>query len=574
MIRRLDSALLISLAAVATVASSAWLAPGTAHACGGFFCNASTPVNQAAERIIFARAPSGAVTAVIQIQYTGPAERFAWMLPVAGSPEVAVSSNTAFQLLQSATNPSYLLTTTVEGSCRDDFLSGPSGSFADAGAVSFDAGPRRDDVTVVNQGSVGPYDFVVIAVDPAATDPAAIAVSWLRDNSYDVSDFGADRLSPYLMGGMNLLAFRLTKGNDTGSIRPVMLSFGNGAPSIPIRPTAVAASDDMGVMVWVLGDHRAVPVNYMSLELNEALINWINPSSNYNAVVTRAANEAGGQGFVTEMAGSSAPLVDTIFGGFMSAEWERIQTQDWTGREGMLLFDVLNTFGSYDGISDAIAATLPLPAGVTLAELLACPACYVDYSVTDIEGFEPADFLAAVTAQVIEPMERTRDLFSTSPYVTRLYTTMSADEMTRDPVFDFNPDLSDVSNQHNADRVIECSPSITQQQAPWRVHLPNGEVVRGRGTSWPFDASAGELPANARVVRVGTTGTGEVVEDNSAAIAEGLALHNDTIPRPRDPSERSWLCAASPGADAGDAGLGMLGLLVIGLLVAVRRRRG
>ncbi len=98
------------------------LSPERASACGGFFCDSSQPVNQSAERIIFTHDADGTVTAVIQIQYAGPAEEFAWVLPVAGSPEVNVSSNAAFTRLQLATNPQYQLTTRVEGTCRDGGL--------------------------------------------------------------------------------------------------------------------------------------------------------------------------------------------------------------------------------------------------------------------------------------------------------------------------------------------------------------------------------------------------------------------------------------------------------------------
>ena len=83
-------------------------------------------------------------------------------------------------------------------------------------------------------------------------------------------------LGSYLSGGMNLIAFRLTKGNAAGTIRPIRMTYASERPMIPIRPTAVAANDDMGVMVWVLGESRAVTVNYKTLELNESLINWLN----------------------------------------------------------------------------------------------------------------------------------------------------------------------------------------------------------------------------------------------------------------------------------------------------------
>lgn len=550
-----------ALAGVTLAGVAMLVAPPPAHACGGFFCNNSQPVNQQAERIVFSHNEDGTVTAIIQIQYSGPSERFAWMLPVAGNPDVAVSSNAAFQRLQFATNPQYTLNRTIEGTCGDGFGRGggfPTAAAGDGGAASDREGGG---VTVVNAGSVGPYDFVVINVEPSATDHAAIAVQWLQDNGYDISDFGAERIGPYLEAGMNLLAFRLTKGNDTGSIRPVMITFGSGLPSIPIRPTAVAATDDMGVMVWVLGAARAVPVNYMSLELNEALIDWINPNNNYNDVVTRAANEAGGQGFVTEMAGQAAPMAETIFAEWERSSWETYRTRDWTGLHGQLLNDVVNQF-NFDGMRDAIEATVPVPAGVAIDDLVACVGCYYNWSVTTIAGFDPAAFLAAVQTHVIEPMERTRELFTRRPYMTRLYTTMSADEMTKDPVFDFNAGLGDYSNQHTADQTVFCSPMVELQNAPWRVTLPNGEIIRGVGQSWPF--STGDMPSNSRVLRVGTEGSGEVVEDNTGAIRAALRDHNEAF------AERGGLCSVSHGASGGaPAGI----LFVLGAIAALVRRR-
>lgn len=554
---------LLSILVAIGVAS---LAPTRAAACGGFFCDNSQPVNQAAERIIFSRADDGTVTAVIQILYSGPSERFAWMLPVPGVPEIAISSNTAFARLQTATNPQYQLTTIVEGSCRgDSFVTSADRGGAADGAAGADAGVEGPPVTVVDSGAVGPYDYVIISVDSTVEDPAAEAVAWLRSNDYDVSEFGADRLGPYLEGGMNLLAFRLTKGNDAGAIRPVVIGFGSGLPSIPIRPTAVAATDDMGVMVWVLGPSRAVPVNYASLELNEALIDWINPNRNYNDVVTRAANEAGGQGFVTEMAGDAAPLGDTIFSASELDAWTAIRTSDWAGRHGDLLTRTMNRYAGFDGMREVLERTLPLPEGVTIEELLACPFCYLDGTAATIAGFDPTVYLAEVDRDVIQPMAATAALFRDAPFVTRLYTTMSADEMTMDPIFDFNADLGPYSNTHTADRIIECSPSISRFDAPWRVELADGTVVRGEGNTWPFSVDEGDLPANIRVRRIGNTGTGTVITDNSTAIAETIAEHNARIPR----------AVTDGGCSVGGGGssAGLLGLLFATAMLAFRRRR-
>jgi MYXO-CTERM domain-containing protein len=546
--------------------------PSPAHACGGFFCNNNQPVNQAAERIIFSKNDDGTVTAVIQIMYQGPSEEFAWLLPVQGEPEVNVSSDVAFQRLQQATNPAYRLNTTVEGSCRSRFSGsspiarGGSAGSADAGAPESDG---NNSVRVVGEGSVGPYDYVTISVDNPDSEAVDVAIEWLRDNEYDVPDLGRETLGPYLASGMNLLAFRLTKGSDTGSIRPVRVRFGQGAPMIPIRPTAVAATDDMGVMVWVLGEHRAVPVNYKSLELNQALINWFNPGSNYNQVVTAAADEAGGQGFVTEMAGDASSLTDVVYPERIRTNWQSIQQQDWSDRHGELLQTVARNFTGWDGLRDVIRETVPRPDGVTEDEFLQCPLCYYDASNMTIEGFDPQAFLSSMQINVVEPVEGTQALFENRNYVTRMYTTMSADEMVKDPVFDFNADLGDKSRRHVADQTIHCSPSVTRQEAPWTIQLPQGGTVQGSGRSWPFDTSSDEMPANRRVRAIGTEGQGEVVEDNVASISAALDRHNARAPAPT----ASGGCTVGHSSDHVAPAAGLSLLVAVALGVTRRRRR-
>ena len=419
-------------------------------------------------------------------------------------------------------------------------------------------------VTVVDEGSVGPYDYVNITINPDAADLVGVALEWLRTNGYDVPEMGGDVLRPYLESGMNLLAFRLTKGNDAGSIRPVKLSFGPGLPSIPLRPTAIATQPDMGIMVWVLGESRAIPANYKSLELNEALINWISPNTNYNDVVTRAANEAQGQGFVTEMAGASAPLGETIWQSWEAGSWADIQSQDWSGREGQLL-NSLSNFAQLDGMRELLQDHLTVPDGVDEDDFYGCIGCYVDYDIADLPSLEPAALFAAMQSDVIDPILDTQALFERAPYATRLYTTMSAHEMTVDPVFDFNAELPTVSNTHVADRIIECSPSVLRSEAPWRIQLESGDVVRGEGTNWPFATDTSAMPANARVVRVGNTGSGEVVADNTGSISQALTTHNATV---LPPSVSGGGCSVSTGRHAA----GFFGVLAFGLL-ALRRRR-
>jgi hypothetical protein len=524
------TALGLSLGAVTLAASQ------PASACGGFFCSQAQPVNQAAERIIFSDNGDGTLTAIIQIQYEGPSENFSWVLPVSTALEpgqLAVASDLAFTRLQAATNPQFNLTTTVEGTCRG---SGALNAAADGAArpvaetcsdnpLLAQCGSAGGVVDVESSGVVGAFEYTVISVEAGVADPAAPARDWLTANGYDVTPEGAALLGPYLADGMHLLALRLTKGSDVGSIRPIQITYPASAPMIPIKLTAVAANQDMGVMTWTLGGSRGVPFNYNALELNEARINWFNAASNYGQVVNEAADAAGGQGFVTEFAGPSAQLADVV--------WPSSEEADWQGVKGAVyasfndLFQaVYQRYQGYNGFWDAVRRNVTLPEQVAFEDFKLCPGCYGD----DIE-FKPTEFLAAIDTEVLEPIRGVQKLIDRAPYATRLYSTLSAAEMTVDPLFVFNADLPDVNNVHSATRVTECNPSVYEYQANWHIEFPQGGVIRGTPEDvgqWP-DVVA-EQPANYQVLQLARSGEGEVVADNAEAIDGLLANYNESVP--------------------------------------------
>jgi hypothetical protein len=502
--------------AIAGIVAAAAVAPSRASACGGFFCSSANPVNQAAEQIIFVDNGDGTVTAVIQIMYQGPADSFAWVLPVPGVPDVQVSSDQALDALKQFTNPTYRLITTFGPGCSfpGSAASGSAGGFAPPGVPQDDSG-----VSVQASGAVGPYLYDVISVDPMLPDVADAAINWLTDNAYDVGDIGPDVLRPYLEEQLNLIAFKLQKGNSSGSIRPVMLTYESALPSIPIRPTAVAANDDMGVMVWLLSDARGIPENYKALELNEALIDWFNPNNTYNDVVTAAANEAQGQGFVTEYAGPTQTLFDnglSVFPDFQEQQWTAFSSQQHTDPIAMVQQAGQN-WSAWDGFDDALRAAVMLPDTIEFDDFRRCMACYISQpGVT----FDTTVYLRELYEKVIKPVADTQTLLESRPYITRLYTTMSADEMTMDPVFAFNPDLDDVSNVHTADQVIECvngSPT-----GPWTVSLAQGNTVRGTQTgTWPIDIDS--MPAALKIIEFGTSGQGITVVDNTPEVDDAMS---------------------------------------------------
>ena len=543
-------------------------APPSAQACGGLFCSSpNQPVNQAAERIIFSANGDGTVTAVIQIQYQGSASKFSWLLPISSVPteeQIGVGSNLGFQRLQTATNPQYTLTTRVEGTCKSgSFNSGRGPTSAGTGgatSVAVDGEAPGKGVTVEASGTVGAFDWTVISINASSSEPSDVAVEWLEANGYSVGEGAPGLIKPYLLEGLHLLALKLTKGSDVGSIRPLMLTYDAEKPMIPIKLTAVAANEDMGVMTWLLSDTRGVPQNYLALELNEARINWFNASSNYNAVVTAAADEAGGQGFVTEFAGKTSALPGVVWSSAEETQWQSFRTSLFSSFQQM--FDsAYGQWGQWDGFWDAARESITLPGTVVFADFQACPSCYS----SQIQ-LAPSAFFAALDKNVMKPMRDVQALFDRKPYVTRLYSTMSAAEMTVDPLFTFNPGLGDLSNVHNATRVIECDPSVDQFDAPWRIELPQGGVVRGGGSqvgTWPaFD----DQPSNTRIVRVSASGTGSVVEDNAQEIEASLSSYNSGQPARASSSSGCSTSGSSTGAGWGFA-------LALGALIGLKRRR-
>jgi hypothetical protein len=553
-----------------------------AEACGGFFCSQQQPVNQAAERIIFANNGDGTITAVIQIMYEGPSENFSWLLPISTVPEegdLGLASDVAFQRLQAATNPQFNLNTRVEGTCRNQFADRADGEQAvlrpadpcGGNSLLVDCeGPGS--VNLAASGVVGAFEWSAISVDAAVADPADAALQWLTQYGYDVTPESARLLGPYLADGMHLLALRLTKGADTGSIRPIKLTYAADAPMIPIKLTAVAANEDMGVMTWALSSSRAVPLNYHALELNEARINWFNAASNYGQVVNEAADDAGGQGFVTEFAGPSSQLADVVWQSGEEADWQSVK--NGTYRAFDQIFDATySRYSGWSGFWDAVRKSVTLEEGLAFEDFKACPGCYMDQV-----SFSPTAFLAAIEAEVIEPMRGVQELIDRAPYTTRLYSTLSAAEMTADPVFVFNPDMPDVSNVHQADRVVECDGSVFEFEAPWRIDFPQGTVIRGTPDdvgSWPTEVD--QQPANFRVSTLAAAGDGRVVDDNAETITGMLATYNATIPGPAmgpDGVMRSsgGACALTVGPGEGRPAAALL-LGLWGLLGAAWLRR-
>src|SRR5688500_1232454 len=113
--------MMVILSATAGIfGASALVHERSAEACGCFAPpDPSVPIVQAGERILFAMA-DGRGTAHIQVQYSGPASEFGWLLPMPSVPEISIGTDELFTQVINTTQPLYRLDREYRGDCWFD----------------------------------------------------------------------------------------------------------------------------------------------------------------------------------------------------------------------------------------------------------------------------------------------------------------------------------------------------------------------------------------------------------------------------------------------------------------------
>jgi hypothetical protein len=360
-----------------------WARP--AQACGGLFCQ-NSPVDQNAERIIFTDNGDGTVTAIIQIQYTGFAPDFSWILPMPSAisaedlavPETGMQ---AFLELEQLTNVQ-IIPPPVPETCS---------------SIEFEmmalAEPAEEaGVEVFASGEVGPFGFDVVGSE----DPTAM-IMWLRDNEYLVTEEMEPLIQVYVEEEFVFLAMKLLPDQGVQDIQPIQVTYESEKPMIPLRLTAVAANPDMAVLTWFFANEQAVPVNYAHMEIPDEDLRFFWPfgGNNYRQLIGQKANQFNGKAFLTEYAGPS------------------------------------NNFGFSDPLLN--------------------------------------------------------DLTARHPYLTRLNTVISPEEMTLDPIFEYDGSRTDVSNVRDLSNVKEDLYECERVDPLQETVNSLAESVLGEGQSNEFD---------------------------------------------------------------------------------------
>lgn len=568
------------------------VASGDALACGGLFCSSPLlPVEQTGERIVFALdEEAGKVEVQVQIAYEGPAEAFAWVVPMPEPPAIGIATQELFDALDRTYGPTFRLTFDLEGCDVPDADTG--GGFAGGGGGSGGGGggglPGGDGVEVFSEALVGPYATAVLRADTPE-----LLLTWLDDNGYLVPADVGSALAPYVSGGSWFVALRLQKDRDVGELAPIRLTYAASEAVIPITLTRVAATPDMGLIVHVLGSGRAVPDNYLHVVPNPFRIDWWNQGANYQALVGEAADEAGGQAFATDYAGTPDALEGTLVwpGRFDEAALRAAGSPEElvaaVARQGFVRDEALiAVLERHLGDVGELWPASPWDTGLPSDTALVIPDTDTDADTDADTGllpvdppFDPDPVVDELVASFIEPLRHAEALLARHPWLTRLSSSMSPVEMTQDPLFVLNEDMGDVPARRVATLLEVCD--LTGESDTWleidgvRVPLPAGSGGLGGGGVARTWLDAVYDFAALRIEDTSARGEPVVIVDRADAFAAPPPPEGsdplDVHPPWGVADDADGACGCASTAPGGGAGLAFL---AIGLLARRRGARG
>ena len=253
-----------------------------ALACGGFFCDTpppdpydptvELPVAQSGEQIVFG-VDDGTVTAHVLISYEGDADAFAWVLPVPGEPDVFLSSERLFQVprRRPPRRPCALdelgdrlllpRRPTTSTPTADTDADTDSDTDADADA---DSRCRRPSRWSRSRPSARTTRSCSQADD--ARRPRRLAPGQRVRRAGQLRRRGAAlrRARDELPGA------QAREGQRRRRHRADRPRWPGERPSIPLSLTAIAATADMPVTVYLVGPGRGVPLSWLHVELTRS----------------------------------------------------------------------------------------------------------------------------------------------------------------------------------------------------------------------------------------------------------------------------------------------------------------
>jgi hypothetical protein len=230
-----------------------------------------------------------------QIKFSGAAADFAWVLPIKGTVQVGISSDSLFEAIDKLTTTTIVAPTLPPcpgpPSCPYDHggggSSGSAGFSGSSGAGSSSGGAAPPPVTVLSQSTVGPYDQVQLQ----STDPTALN-NWLTAHGYVIPANAQSIITAYVSDGFDFLAVRLAPGSGVNAMVPISVTTPGAGLTLPLRMVSAGTGSTVGLTLWVLGSGRYEPMNFPHFTIDPATLTWDFATYQSDYATTRASLEA------------------------------------------------------------------------------------------------------------------------------------------------------------------------------------------------------------------------------------------------------------------------------------------
>lgn len=422
-----------------------------------------------------------------QIEYAGNPEEFAWVLPVKPGATLEVAQDAWFEMLDGGTATAVF---SKPVRCPPDvppigFNGCQSGGDASA---SFDGGePPPPSVTVVSQGTVGPYETVTLSTE----QPGALG-DWLDSHGYVIPDEMQPTIDAYVEEDFDFIALRLIPGNGVNMMQPVRVIMPAGQMTLPLRMVAGGTGATTAINLFVIGEGRYEVQNVPNLLIDRSQVTWnyATNDTNLNALRALAFEDSGGVGWLTSYAlpgtfASTRPDEAAAWGG---ATVTYRTPQGWAVNTLAELYEVLTSGPPPEAVSGSgmgLLPTEPCIAAIRTAftkGLTVVDNCDEDGVCADLGPDEIAKSELVCDEGADDLAVAFTGMRMSDVWLTRLDAELSRAAFESDLVLQAAADQSELDSRFTAERYIAhpCGPVVTTasvigtSSAP---RLPGGVAV-------------------------------------------------------------------------------------------------
>ena len=158
-------------------------------------------------------------------------------------------------------------------------------------------------VTVVHEGTVGPYETVTLRSE----DPQALR-TWLTSGGYTIPSDIESVIDAYVSEGMDFIALRLSPGKGVQQMTPVRVVTPKGPGVLPLRMVAAGVGDEVAITLYVIAEGRyGMPdLGEQRVDPKDLVYDWLDSTSNYASLRERALARNDRRTYLTSFAVDNA----------------------------------------------------------------------------------------------------------------------------------------------------------------------------------------------------------------------------------------------------------------------------